>query len=338
MSGKRNNPRTSKEAKKKEAARKAAAKAKQENKKLNTPAVTDEAKEQGVKEPDTAVISKADAISKVEPAVKTKPAREKCVKKYADAEPPYTPDCIDDSEIPLITEQIHDLRSEYISIQSNFLTVTSIAFVGFGVVLYYAFLLDNNKDNPADFINFVFIALPFLFGISFLNILKYTVRMMGIGAYVSHLEKLLNAKTQKNLFLWHKKMVGINGYTIVGLAQIPCYGALFAVVAMKYLENMELLKESDIELLGFTAANLHFLIKLFMYVMLAIGGYSIFVSATQHKAVAYWSKNIFKLPYDQKIFTHIPFWARSLYIFIKRIIKQICNKLFNHTASKQINR
>ncbi|MBR2553671.1 MAG: hypothetical protein IKE94_02305 [Aeriscardovia sp.] len=321
MSGKRNNPHTGKDARKKEAARKAAAKAKQENKKLNTPAVTDVAKEQVVKEPDTVVISKANAISKVEPAVKTKPAKEKRVKKYADAEPPYTPDCIDDSEIPLITEQIHDLRSEYISIQSNFLTVTSIAFVGFGVVLYYAFYLENNSADTENFINFVFIALPFLFGISFLNILKYTVRMMGIGAYVSHLEKLLNAKTQKNLFLWHKKMVGINGYTIVGLAQLPCYFALFAVVTMKYLENMELLKVSDIELLGFTAAKLHFLIKLSMYVMLAIGGYSIFVSATQHKAVAYWSKNIFKLPYDKKINTHVPFWIHALLVFIKEIFK-----------------
>ncbi len=321
MARRRNNPHSSKAAKKKEAEKKAAAKAKQENKKLNTPAVTDEAKEQVVKEPDTVVISKANAISKVEPAVKTKPAKEKRVKKYADAEPPYTPDCIDDSEIPLITEQIHDLRSEYISIQSNFLTVTSIAFVGFGVVLYYAFYLEKNSADTENFINFVFIALPFLFGISFLNILKYTVRMMGIGAYVSHLEKLLNAKTQKNLFLWHKKMVGINGYTIVGLAQLPCYFALFAVVTMKYLENMELLKVSDIELLGFTAAKLHFLIKLSMYVMLAIGGYSIFVSATQHKAVAYWSKNIFKLPYDKKINTHVPFWIHALLVFIKEIFK-----------------
>lgn len=321
MSGKRNNPRTGKGARKKKAARKAAAKAKQEDKKLNTPAVTDVAKEQVVKEPDTVAISKANAISKVEPAVKTKPAKEKRVKKYADAEPPYTPDCIDDSEIPLITEQIHDLRSEYISIQSNFLTVTSIAFVGFGVVLYYAFYLENNSADTENFINFVFIALPFLFGISFLNILKYTVRMMGIGAYVSHLEKLLNAKTQKNLFLWHKKMVGINGYTIVGLAQLPCYFALFAVVTMKYLENMELLKVSDIELLGFTAANLHFLIKLFMYVMLAIGGFSILVSATQHKAVAYWSKNIFKLPYDKKINTHVPFWIHAPIVFIKEKFK-----------------
>ena len=200
MSGKRNNPRTGKGARKKEAARKAAAKSKQENKKLNTPAVTDEAKEQVVKEPDTVksyAATEKTSLSKTE--TKTKRAKKKRVKKSVYDDHTYTADCIDDSDIPLITEQIHDLRSEYISIQSNFLTVTSIAFVGFGVVLYYAFLLDNNKDNPADFINFVFIALPFLFGISFLNILKYTVRMMGIGSYVSHLEKLLNAKSKKNM-------------------------------------------------------------------------------------------------------------------------------------------
>ena len=297
MSGKRNNPRTGKGARKKEAARKAAAKSKQENKKLNTPAVTDVAKDQVVKEADTVVISKANAISKVEPAVKTKPAKEKRVKKYADAEPPYTPDCIDDSEIPLITEQIHDLRSEYISIQSNFLTVTSIAFVGFGVVLYYAFLLDNNKDNPADFINFVFIALPFLFGISFLNILKYTVRMMGIGAYVSHLEKLLNAKTQKNLFLWHKKMVGINGYTIVGLAQIPCYVALFILVGMKFYENMVKFYANE--------PVLSWLIWIFTIFLIGIGIYSILVASTQHKSVGYWSRFLFNSPYDVEVNTHI---------------------------------
>ncbi len=297
MSGKRNNPRTGKGARKKEAARKAAAKAKQENKKLNTPAVTDEAKEQVVKEPDTVVISKANAISIVEPAVKTKPAKEKRVKKYADAEPPYTPDCIDDSDIPLITEQIHDLRSEYISIQSNFLTVTSIAFVGFGVVLYYAFLLDNNKDNPADFINFVFIALPFLFGISFLNILKYTVRMMGIGSYVSHLEKLLNAKSKKNIFLWHKKLVGINGYTIVGLAQIPCYVALFILVGMKFYENMVKFYANE--------PVLSWLIWIFTILLISIGIYSILVASTQHKSVGYWSRFLFNSPYDVEVNTHI---------------------------------
>ena len=309
MSGKRNNPRTGKGARKKEAARKAAAKAKQENKKLNTPAVTDEAKEQVVKEPDTVVISKANAISKVEPAVKTKPAKEKRVKKYADAEPPYTPDCIDDSEIPLITEQIHDLRSEYISIQSHFVTVTSLAFAGFGVLLYSAFYLESNSANTGGLINFVFIVLPFLFGISILNILKYTVRMMGIGAYVSHLEKLLNAKTQKNLFLWHKKMVGINGYTIVGLAQFPCYGGMLAVVIIKFYENMVILKDSQDKWLGLSAKAWYFIILGLMIFMILIGLFSAYVGATQHSAVTFWSRNIFNVPYDQEINTHIPYWV-----------------------------
>ena len=298
MSGKRNNPRTGKGARKKEAARKAAAKAKQENKKLNTPAVTDEAKEQVVKEPDTVksyAATEKTSFSKTE--TKTKRAKKKRVKKSVYDDHTYTADCIDDSDIPLITEQIHDLRSEYISIQSNFLTVTSIAFVGFGVVLYYAFLLDNNKDNPADFINFVFIALPFLFGISFLNILKYTVRMMGIGSYVSHLEKLLNAKSKKNIFLWHKKLVGINGYTIVGLAQIPCYVALFILVGMKFYENMVKFYANE--------PVLSWLIWIFTIFLIGIGIYSILVASTQHKSVGYWSRFLFISPYDVEVNTHV---------------------------------
>ncbi len=229
-------------------------------------------------------------------------AKKKPAKKYwhiraTEIDSPYTPDCLEDSDIPLITEQIHDLRSEYISIQSHFLTVTSIAFIGFGVVLYYAFLLDSDPKKPADYINYVFIVLPFLFGISFLNILKYTVRMMGIGSYVSHLEKLLNAKTKKNLFLWHKKLVGINGYTVVGLAQIPCYLALFVVIGMKFVENMIRFYEDEPVLSWF--------VWIFTGLLLGIGVYSIGVASTQYKSVGYWSKFLFSTPYDVEINTHI---------------------------------
>lgn len=220
--------------------------------------------------------------------------------KATEIDSPYTPDCIEDSDIPLITEQIHDLRSEYISIQSSFLTVTSIAFAGLGVILYYAFSLDIDNESKSNFINYVFVALPFLFGIGFLNILKYTVRMMGLGSYISHLEKLLNAKTKKNLFLWHKKLVGINGYTIVGLAQIPCYLALVVVIGYKFFENMRL-----IYVYKAVAPWIIWLIWILIALFFVFGIFSIGVASTQHNSVGYWSKFLFNTPSDVEINTHV---------------------------------
>lgn len=64
----------------------------------------------------------------------------------------------DDKNISLLTDQIKDLRAEYISIQSSFLTMTSISFCGYGLILYYAFNLDKDLNGE---INGVFLCLRF---------------------------------------------------------------------------------------------------------------------------------------------------------------------------------
>ncbi len=144
----------------------------------------------------------------------------------------------DDREISLLTEQIKDLRAEYISIQSKFLTMSTISFCGYGVIVYYA--CDIDSGNPP--INYIFLILPFLFGISFMNILKYTVRMFRLGSHIAVLERAINAIVNKDLFEWHSKTIHKNGAGFIGIAAIPFNLALFAAVFLKFNENMEALK------------------------------------------------------------------------------------------------
>ena len=219
-------------------------------------------------------------------------------KDVASVENPKGTDLSDDREVSLLTEQISGLRSEYLSIQSSFLTMTAISFGGYGVILYYAYKLDS--EIP---INYLFLALPFLFGISFINILKYTIKMLGIGAYITHLEKTINCKVKKNVFAWHSKLAYVNGYNYVGVAHIVCNIALYALIGRRFILTMGDIKGSEPFI--YTC--------LFISAILMIGVilYSLVVCGTQYDAVKYWSEKVYKTPYDQEI--HTPYSVKRLF-------------------------
>ena len=118
-------------------------------------------------------------------------------------------------EETLILEQIKYLHEEFVSIQQIFVGIISVALAVYAVVIYYALSSEKNE---------IFLLLPFLFSLSIYNLLKYTVRVLGIDAYISHLEKLINTTHQKSLFLWQSYLAYANKYTPFGvLPQLPCF-------------------------------------------------------------------------------------------------------------------
>ena len=188
----------------------------------------------------------------------------------------------DEREVSLLTEQIKDLRTEYISIQSHFITMNSISFCGYGVMLYYALKFGSEVTS----INYLFLILPFLFGIGFMNILKYTTRMLGLGAYIAHLEETINSKVKKHIFAWHSKLISVNGYNFVGIAAIPCNLGMFAFVIFKFNENMK-------ELIDQNQTKLYYALTVLAIVSILFILASLIVFVNQYHAVKYWSAEIY---------------------------------------------
>lgn len=123
-----------------------------------------------------------------------------------------------DQEEQYIIEQIKYLHEEFVSIQQAFLGIISASLAAYAVAIYYALIAEKDE---------IFLILPFLFSLSIYNILKYTTRMLGIDAYVCHLEKLLNNSHTKPLFLWQSYMAGANRYLVIGaVPQLPCCAVL----------------------------------------------------------------------------------------------------------------
>lgn len=133
---------------------------------------------------------------------------------------------IDEKEEALILEQIKYLREECVSIQQFFVGLISVSLATYAIVIYYA--LSAEKDE-------IFLFLPFLFSLSIYNLLKYTVRVLGLDAYIRHLEKLINNKHQKSLFLWQSYLIYANGYSVFGsFPQLPCLLAICIFLAYQF--------------------------------------------------------------------------------------------------------
>lgn len=141
----------------------------------------------------------------------------------------------------MLIEQIKYLYSEKNSIQTSFLTIISFSLGAYGLAIYYAFSFDAQYPNE---VNYTFIILPFLFSLSFYNIIKYTIRMLRLSEYIRHLEKSINTLHKgKPIFQWESKLISANGWGIVGgVAQIPCYIAIVALLGVKFVENIYKLK------------------------------------------------------------------------------------------------
>lgn len=135
-------------------------------------------------------------------------------------------------------EQIKYLHTELVSIQQSFLNIISVSVGVYALVFYYAFTATGFEKE-------IFLLLPFLFLWSLYNILKYTIKSLGIGAYIRHLEKLVNRKHNKKLFMWESYLINANQYPLVGvLPQVPCILAIIFVVVYKYIVTIIELKVS----------------------------------------------------------------------------------------------
>lgn len=179
----------------------------------------------------------------------------------------------------LLVEQIKYLHSEKCSIQTSFLSIISISLGAYGIVLYHAF----NIDDPNK-INNLFIILPFLFSMSFYNIIKYTIRMLGLGAYISYLEGIINEYHGKALFQWQSYLIGANRFGIAGgIAQIPGYIAICFLLSVKFWENI-----NKGELPVFL--KWVFLLLLILEVIALL--FLLIVCVREESSIKYWTKEI----------------------------------------------
>lgn len=181
-------------------------------------------------------------------------------------------------EESLAIEQIKYLQSELCSIQSSFLGVISIPLGVYGLIIYYAFHLEKEYSC------ILFVLIPFLFSLSLYNILKYTIRMMGLDAYISYLENLINYTHKKTLFRWQSYLIYANGFSVIGtFAQIPCFFALVVFFGYKFAESIQLVD----------LPNYCKIILVFLLIFQVIGLlYMLFLCASQYGAIRYWCKNI----------------------------------------------
>lgn len=139
-----------------------------------------------------------------------------------------SPTCASDESLMLL-EQIKYLQHEIASIQQHFLGVISVSVGVYAVILYYSLAAGEQG-------RLIFVILPFLFMLSFYNILKYTIKILGLQAYVRHLETTLNQAIGKMFFLWQSGLVYANGYSfLASLAQLPCIAALFFFLGYQYV-------------------------------------------------------------------------------------------------------
>lgn len=124
-------------------------------------------------------------------------------------------------EETLLLEQIKYLHSELCSIQSSFLGVISVPVAVYGLLIYYVLRMEEQAQ-----VN-MFALMPFLFSLSLFNILKYTIKMMGLDAYIRYLEQQLNEFHKKSLFKWQSYLIYANSYSVVGgVVQIPTFLAM----------------------------------------------------------------------------------------------------------------
>lgn len=212
------------------------------------------------------------------------------------------------SDIKLMLEQIKYLHNELCSIQSSFLTLISISLGAYGLVIFYA--LNYGFQNPKS-VNYLFIVLPFLFFLSFYNIIKYTIKMLGIGAYIKYLEKKINEGKREAIFMWGSYLIQSNSFGLIGgIAQIPCYAAVVVFLFYMFFENI--LKKGVPLWCSYTLTTLlivQAIVLLFMLIKCLYHGFS----------VEYWCDKISKnYSVDKEFKTRAPYW----YIRIKDKFKK----------------
>ena len=133
-----------------------------------------------------------------------------------------------------LMEQITMFHRELCSLQTGFMTMISVSVGGYGLILYY---MVHDEANNQGRIDSFYLVLPFLFFLSFFNIIKHTSKMLGLGAYVRHLEGRINQQHGKAVYQWYSYLIHANGYGwLGGLAQMPCFVAIGIFISKDFFE------------------------------------------------------------------------------------------------------
>lgn len=220
----------------------------------------------------------------------------------------FVPPMLSEREERMILEQIKYLHSELVGIQQAFLNAISIPVGIYVVAIYYAF-----HSNYSDI---MFALLPFFFSLSVFNIVKYSIKMLGIDAYIRYLEGLINTSHQKNLFLWQSCLAGSNGFSVSGvLCLIPPFGAIAYFLGYQFKEAIKALQNT----LSYDIINIliiAIIVEMFFLIL------AIVACLTQYHEVTGHCKHIgFNLATDKKAdpkkHTRIP-----LYICFTEIVEE----------------
>ncbi len=191
-----------------------------------------------------------------------------------------------EAEENIVLEQIKYLNNEMIGIQKAFLGAISLPLGVYALAIYYAL---QSKHCAI-----IFSVLPFLFSLSVFNILKYTIKILGIDGYIRHLEGVINHFHKKNLFMWQTYLIHTNHYSIIGgCCQLPAFFALAAYIGVMFAKSVGSLGNLAPWLPTFLVVLL--IVEMAMLLWAALG------CLTQYSAVLYWCRKInFNFPEDNK--------------------------------------
>ena len=140
--------------------------------------------------------------------------------------------------IKLYIEQMQYLRQEYVAIQNSFLAGSSLPLTALGILTYYI------EDSGTASVKSMYLFLPFLFLFVPYNLIKYSIRMMGINAYMKHLETSINTLVGKKIFIWNNELINCSclkkgGFAVITTAaQIPIYVAIAIFILVKFINTL----------------------------------------------------------------------------------------------------
>lgn len=185
---------------------------------------------------------------------------------------------LDEREETMLIEQIKYLQNELVSIQQAFLSAISIPVGIYVLAIYYAY--------SSEYSDTMFAVLPFFFSLSMFNILKYSIKMLGLDAYIRHMEGVINRVHKKSLFLWQSKLIYANSYSVVGgVCQIPVFIAIAIFLGAKFVQAVQVL---DTELFPYAAGIFTALLISEVVFLIII----LLICLTQYHAVDQWCKDI----------------------------------------------
>ena len=143
--------------------------------------------------------------------------------------------------------------------------------------------------------------------------------MLGIGAYVRHLEGQLNASHGKNLFIWQSHLIDANSYAMVGgMLQLPCFFALAIFLGYEFLKNISLCNL-------FPCCEFVFIGLLIIQILAIL--YMLLICLTQSRTVKYWCTKISTL--------EVP--AENLHSEYPLFFHSSIQRTMNHNWFKQIS-